>query len=117
MLPLPIIDGVGDQPIGLIGYGSTDPAIQEARDRLRERGIETDYMRIRAIPFSDEVAEFIRSHDRLYVIEMNHQGQIHKLLQLDVPEEAVKLISLTHNNGLPLSARWITAQIEEKESK
>ncbi|MFN2147285.1 MAG: 2-oxoacid:acceptor oxidoreductase subunit alpha [Anaerolineales bacterium] len=117
MLPLPIIDGVGDQPIGLIGYGSTDPAIQEARDRLRERGIETDYMRIRAIPFSDEVAEFIRSHDRLYVIEMNHQGQMHKLLQLDVPEEAVKLISLTHNNGLPLSARWITAQIEEKESK
>ncbi|MFN2274201.1 MAG: 2-oxoacid:acceptor oxidoreductase subunit alpha [Anaerolineales bacterium] len=117
MLPLPIIDGVGDQPIGLIGYGSTDPAIQEARDRLRERGIETDYMRIRAIPFSDEVAEFIRSHDRLYVIEMNHQGQMYKLLQLDVPEEAVKLISLTHNNGLPLSARWITAQIEEKESK
>jgi 2-oxoglutarate ferredoxin oxidoreductase subunit alpha len=117
MLPLPIIDGVGHQPIGLIGYGSTDPAIQEARDRLRERGIETDYMRIRAIPFSDEVAEFIRSHDRLYVIEMNHQGQMHKLLQLDAPEEAVKLISLTHNNGLPLSARWITAQIEEKESK
>jgi len=117
MLPAPVIDGKNEHAIGLISYGSTDPAIQEARDRLAENGIETDYLRLRAIPFSKDIAAFIENHERVYVIEMNHQGQMHKLLQLETPEQATKMISLTHNNGLPLSARWITAEIEAKETK
>jgi 2-oxoglutarate ferredoxin oxidoreductase subunit alpha len=115
LLPEPVIEQGSSHEIGLISFGSTDPAIQEARDRLAETGIETDYMRIRAIPFSDEVDGFVKNHERLYVIEMNHQGQMHKLLQLNNPVHASKLVSMTHNNGLPMSARWITAQIEAKE--
>jgi 2-oxoglutarate ferredoxin oxidoreductase subunit alpha len=115
LLPEPVIEQGSSHEIGLISFGSTDPAIQEARDRLAETGIETDYMRIRAIPFSDEVDGFVKNHERLYVIEMNHQGQMHKLLQLNSPDHASKLVSMTHNNGLPMSARWITAQIEAKE--
>jgi 2-oxoglutarate ferredoxin oxidoreductase subunit alpha len=117
MLPRPMVDQQAGNEIGLISFGSTDPAIQEARDRLREGGVQTDYLRIRAVPFSNEVVEFIKSHDRLYVIEMNHLGQMHKLLQLNSPDLATKLISLTHNNGLPLSARWITEQVEAKEKE
>jgi 2-oxoglutarate ferredoxin oxidoreductase subunit alpha len=115
MLPRPIIDQRNASNIGLISFGSTDPAIEEGRHRLADNGITTDYMRIRAIPFSDEVGEFIRSHQRLYVIEMNHQGQMHKLLQIKTPDQAAKLISLTHNNGLPMSARWVKSQIEARE--
>lgn len=116
LLPKPVIESEGAE-IGLISYGSTDPAIQEGRDRLADEGIKTDYMRVRAIPFTDEVSDFIREHERVYVIEMNHDGQVKMLLQLEVPDQAVKLQSLTHNNGIPISARWITEAVMEAEGK
>ncbi len=116
LLPKPVIEADGAE-IGLISYGSTDPAIQEGRDRLADEDIKTDYMRIRAIPFSDEVIEFIGEHERVYVIEMNHDGQVKMLLQLEVPEQAVKLQSLTHNNGLPISARWVKEAVMKAEGR
>jgi 2-oxoglutarate ferredoxin oxidoreductase subunit alpha len=116
MLPQPVIDQAG-HAVGIISYGSTDPAIREARDRLQEVGLETDYLRLRAIPFSPQVSEFIRQHERVYVVEMNHLGQMQKLLQLEIPALASRLVSLTHNNGLPLTARWITAQITGEEDE
>ncbi len=114
-LPRPVIEESGGAEIGLIGFGTTTPAIQEARDRLKERGLETDYMRLRAVPFSTEVADFIRGHSRIYVIEMNTDGQMRQLLQLEVPEEATKLQSVRHNDGLPLTARWIADAVVAKE--
>jgi 2-oxoglutarate ferredoxin oxidoreductase subunit alpha len=117
LLPKPIIDDEQSAEVGLIAYGSTDAAVQEGRDRLAEAGIETDYMRIRAIPFSDEVFEFVREHESVYVIEMNTDGQVRMLLQLEVPDQAVKVKSLTHNNGLPVSARWIKEAVMEAEGK
>jgi 2-oxoglutarate ferredoxin oxidoreductase subunit alpha len=115
LLPRPIISTVKDARIGLIAYGSTDPAIQEARDRLKMEDILTDYLRIRSVPFAPEVESFIAEHDVVYVLEMNTDGQMHKLLQLEVPDQATKLISLTHNNGLPLSARWVVEAILARE--
>ena len=117
VLPKPIIDESQKAQIGLISYGSTDSAVQEGRDRLAEAGVDTDYMRLRAIPFSDEVIEFIRGHERVYVIEMNHDGQVRQLLQLAVPDQAVKIQSLTHNDGLPLTARWIKETLMNAEGK
>jgi 2-oxoglutarate ferredoxin oxidoreductase subunit alpha len=117
VLPKPIIDESQKAQIGLISYGSTDSAVQEGRDRLAEAGVDTDYMRLRAIPFSDEVIEFIRGHERVYVIEMNHDGQVRQLLQLAVPGQAVKIQSLTHNDGLPLTARWIKEALMHAEGK
>jgi 2-oxoglutarate ferredoxin oxidoreductase subunit alpha len=115
ILPRPVISTTKDAHIGLIGYGSTDPAIQEARDRLKMENVLTDYLRIRSVPFAPEVESFICGHDVVYVVEMNTDGQMHKLLQLEVPDQATKLVSLTHNNGLPLSARWIVEAILDHE--
>jgi 2-oxoglutarate ferredoxin oxidoreductase subunit alpha len=67
------------------------------------------------VPFADEVAEFIEKHERLYVIEMNTDGQMSQLLQLNDPKHATKLVKLTHNDGLPLSARWITESVSVHE--
>jgi 2-oxoglutarate ferredoxin oxidoreductase subunit alpha len=114
ILPAPVVQKMKGADIGFIAYGSTDPAIQEARQRLSEQGVLTDYMRLRALPFSSEVAEFIREHEEVYVIEMNTDGQMCKLLQLEVPDQAIKLVSLTHNNGLPLTARWVMEQVSKK---
>jgi 2-oxoglutarate ferredoxin oxidoreductase subunit alpha len=110
LLPAPVIHRApnGQAEIGLIGYGSTDPAILEARQRLAAQGVATDYMRLRGVPFSPDVEAFIRAHHRTYVIEMNTDGQMRQLLQIEVPDQAGKLRSLTINNGLPMSARWVT---------
>jgi 2-oxoglutarate ferredoxin oxidoreductase subunit alpha len=115
LLPSPVTIRSEGARIGLIAYGSTDPAILEAMDRLKTEDIATDYSRIRAIPFAQEVETFIREHEVVYVIEMNSDGQMHKLLQLEVPDQAAKLKSLTHNNGLPLSARWVVEAVLDRE--
>jgi 2-oxoglutarate ferredoxin oxidoreductase subunit alpha len=113
LLPEPIQHGSGKAKVGLISYGSTEAAVQEARARLPEGSIDT--MRLRAVPFSPEVVKFISDHEVVYVLEMNTDGQMHKLLQLEVPEQAAKLRSLTHNNGLPLTARWIADSVADPE--
>ena len=110
LVPAPVQDGSGKARIGLIYYGSTETAVQEAHDRLAERS-EIDTLRIRAIPFNKDVVAFINDHEVVHVLEMNTDGQMHKLLQLEVPEQAAKLNSLTHNNGLPLTARWIAESV------
>jgi len=110
-VPRPVLFRHSGAHIGLIGYGSTDPAIQEARDRLSAAGVPTNYLRLRSIPFTLDVRAFIEEHDEVYVIEMNTDGQMRQLLQLEVPEHAAKLRSLSYNTGLPLSARWIVANV------
>ncbi len=117
LLPAPECEDVSDAEIGIIAYGSTDPAVQEGRARLDEMGITTSYLRLRAVPFSDEVLDFIRKHERIYVTEMNTDGQMRQLLQLAVPDQATKLISLAHNDGLPLSARWIAETLCAQEEE
>ncbi len=114
-LPAPIIEHKETARIAFIGFGSTDPAIIEARDRLTDIGVESSYLRIRALPASLKVSEFVASHDRVYVVEMNIEGQLHKLLQIQSPENATKLISLAHCDGLPLTASWIVNQTLEQE--
>lgn len=116
-LPAPVQHGAGDQSVGLIYYGSTEPAVQEALQRLENGGQPIDALRLRAVPFTDEVVDFIKRHERCYVLEMNTDGQMHKLLQLEVPERATQLRSLTHNNGLPVTARWIVEAVQNAEGE
>lgn len=106
-VPKPVVESVPGASIAFIAYGSTDPAVQEARSRLQEQGIASDYLRLRASPFTPEVVEFIRNHERVYVVELNRDGQMHQLLTLETPESAGKMISLAHIDGLPLTARWV----------
>jgi 2-oxoglutarate ferredoxin oxidoreductase subunit alpha len=80
-------------------------------------GIPTDSMRIRAVPFTDEVGEFIRAHERNYVVEMNRDGQMHQLLTLDYRQQAMQLISVAYTDGLPMTARRVRESILAKEMK
>src|SRR5437667_8176102 len=71
-VPTPVVDRNSTAKIGFIGYGTSHYAIQEGRDQLREETkVETSYFRLRAYPFTDEVAAFVDAHDRIYVIEPN----------------------------------------------
>lgn len=116
-LPAPVYRSLDDAKIGLIGMGSTDPAIIEAQDKLERLGIKTDYMRIRALPFSKQVQEFIQAHERNYVLELNRDGQLHEILLIDFPELAKCMTSLAYIDGLPMTADWIVETLSAKEQK
>ena len=117
LVPRPEVVQTGKSKIGLIAFGSSDFATLESRDQLnREYGLNTDYLRLRAYPFSREVHEFVASHDRVYVIEQNRDAQMLSLLKLDLQaEEIVKLRSIRHFNGLPIDARSVTDDLVTQE--
>ena len=110
LVPKPVVTQTGKSKIGLIAFGTSDFAVMESRDQLKkEYGVETDYLRIRAFPFTAEVREFVASHDRVYIVEQNRDAQMLSLLKLDLPaEDIVKLRSVRHFNGLPIDARSVT---------
>lgn len=116
-LPEPVIEKMDGAEIGILAYGSTDLPIQEARHFMQQEGVPTDYLRVRAVPFADEVLDFVRSHPRTYVIEMNRDGQLQQILSLEVPDVATRLKKIVHNDGLALTARWIKEAIYAQEGK
>lgn len=116
-LPEPEIRNKEGALIGIIGFGSTNPAIEESIDELMSKGIAADYCRIRSMPFCDSVKEFVEKHEKVYVVELNRDGQMWQLLCSNYPELASRFIHLSHSDGLPLSADWVTTHIVEKESR
>jgi 2-oxoglutarate/2-oxoacid ferredoxin oxidoreductase subunit alpha len=118
-VPRPEIVRTGKSKIGIIAYGTSHWAITEARDQMRkEYQVETDYLRLRAYPFTREVHNFIEQHDRVYVVEQNRDAQMLSLLKLDArPELVTRLLSVAHIHGLPLDARSVTDEIMTMEGK
>lgn len=116
-VPGPIVDLVEGAQIGLIAYGSTLPAIDEARDHLAQMGLATNFLRLRALPVNDVIAEFCALHDRIYVVELNRDGQMHQILSAELPQFATRLKSLCHLDGLPLTASWLVDHLVEKERR
>jgi 2-oxoglutarate ferredoxin oxidoreductase subunit alpha len=113
LVPKPVHEGVGGCKIGIIAYGSSHEAVIESRDQLeRELQIATDYLRVRAYPFTPEVGEFVARHEIVYVVEQNRDGQLLNLMKIDLdPVHATKLHSVTYFGGLPLDARTVTNAI------
>src|ERR1700704_6063571 len=118
-VPRPEITKGNNAKIGIIGYGTSHWGITESRDQLREEySIETDYLRLKAYPFTREVHDFIRDHDRVYVVEQNRDAQMLSLLKLDIePTQVSRLRSIAHIDGLPLDARSITDELSMMEGK
>ena len=118
-VPRPEVVSKGKSKIGIIAYGTSHWAILEARDQLRkEHHLETDYLRLRAYPFTREVHEFVEQHERVYLVEQNRDEQMLSLLKLDIrPELTVRLRSIAHIHGLPLDARSVTDEIMTMEGK
>ncbi len=114
LVPQPEVSGTG-APIGLIAYGTTHACVVEARDRLRAEQIETDYLRVRALPFNSVTRDFIEQHSRVYVVENNTDGQMAKLVRMEFPDLAPRVFSLAYSDGLPLTPRWLTAAVLEQE--
>ncbi len=117
MVPVAVTVANGTSKVGLIAYGTSDFAVMESREQLKaEYQVETDYLRIRAYPFTREIHDFVATHERVYVIEQNRDAQMLSLLKLDLPpEDATKLRSVRHYNGLPIDARSVTDELVMQE--
>jgi len=117
MVPKPEVEMVEENGIGIIAYGTTHWAIVESRDQLQaEAGLQISYLRLRAYPFSEEVAAFIDRCARVYVVEQNRDGQMLSLLKIDLtPQRVAKLRSITHYAGLPIDGRSVTVELLKQE--
>lgn len=114
-VPAPILRENKGAAVGILGYGSTEAAITEAMYHLEtEHGIKADFMRLRALPFTDEVGDFIGRYDQIFVVEMNRDGQMKQILSAEYPQYAGTFKSVAYGDGLPASARWVREGILAK---
>jgi 2-oxoglutarate ferredoxin oxidoreductase subunit alpha len=114
-VPAPVLHTTPGATIGIISFGSTEAAVLEAMHQLdTEHGIKADFLRIRAIPFTKEVTEFVNKYDQVFIVEMNRDGQMNQLLTIEYPQLAPKFRSVAYGDGMPASAKWVREGILAK---
>ncbi len=112
LVPAPVLHAAR-QPtqVGVIYYGSTSPAMDEAVALLEKQGLHVDALRVRAFPFCDEVVAFIERHERMFVVEQNESAQLRTLLVNECEIDPKKLVRVLHYDGTPITARFISDKI------
>ena len=97
--------------LGVIYFGSTAPAMDEALVALAAAGIHLDAMRLKAFPFPSSVNDFIVAHDHVFVVEQNRDAQMRGMLINELEIDPAWLIKVLHYDGTPITARFITEAI------
>jgi 2-oxoglutarate ferredoxin oxidoreductase subunit alpha len=117
LVPAPEVAVDPQARVGLVAFGTSHWGVVESRDQMREeQGLATSYLRLRAYPFTPDLADFVASHDRVYVIEQNRDAQMLTLMRAELdPALVARLRSVRHYDGLPLDARTITDDILRQE--
>ncbi len=107
-VPAPVLHPMKGAAAGIIAFGSTEAAVMEAQQQLAsEHKLPADFLRVRALPLTDTVTDFVESHDEIFVVEMNRDGQLWQLLTMEYPQLAWKFKSVAFGDGLPASAKWV----------
>ena len=115
MVPAPIKRQAKERTrYGVIYFGSTAAAMDEALVALEADGLHLDTLRIRAFPFSDEVIEFVNAHDQVFLVEQNRDAQMRMLLVNECAIDPARFISILHYDGTPITARFITGAIADR---
>lgn len=115
LVPKPVVKMQPDAAVGLITFGSSGATIPEVQHLLKQKGLSTSVLRLRALPFSPEVEAFLKNHERVYVIEQNRDGQLLTILRAELPDASRGCVSITHYDGLPLTAQEVVDQILARE--
>jgi 2-oxoglutarate ferredoxin oxidoreductase subunit alpha len=118
MVPRPLqANAAKPTKYGVIYFGSTAPAMDEAIQLLDARGHLLDRLRIRAFPFHSSVASFIADHDFVYVVEQNRDAQLRSLIVNENGIDPVRLVPIRHYDGTPITARFIANAIGEHQDQ
>lgn len=107
LVPIAIIERRAGATIGVATIGGCDLAVREAIEELASRGVVADFMRIRGFPFGDEVEDFFRGHETVFVVEQNRDAQLRSLVTLETPTSKRKLRSVLAYGGFPLQAAQV----------
>ena len=99
---------------GVIYFGSTAAAMDEAVEILESQGQHLDMLRVRAYPFADSIKSFIAAHKTVFVVEQNRDAQLRTLLVEQFEIDPARLVPILHYDGTPITARFIAAQIDER---
>jgi len=113
-VPQPVLTGTGKARLGIISIGSCDGPVREALDIIAAEGGKLDYLRIRAFPFPSVVREFLDSHERVFVVEQNRDGQLRKLIINEFDIGTRKMVSICVYDGLPMAAGDIVEKLRSK---
>ena len=118
-VPAPVVQIRERAKIGFIAVGTSDYAVRESCDQLQnEYDIEASYLRLKAYPFTPHLQDFIRRHERVYVVDQNRDAQLLGLMRLELDADLIaKLRSVRYYGGLPLDARTVTEDVAEQEGK
>jgi 2-oxoglutarate ferredoxin oxidoreductase subunit alpha len=115
LVPAPVVRrAVKGSRFGVIYYGSTSPAMDEALAILEGEKMDVDALRVRAFPFQDEVIDFVASHEHVFVVEQNRDGQLRTLLVAEAMLPPEKLTPVLHYDGTPITARFIHGEIAQR---
>lgn len=110
-VPAPEVHTTPGADVGIVSIGGCHAAVLEAVDRLAEQGVRADYLRVRGFPFAPEIAEFVRSHERCFVVEQNRDAQLKSLIALETGIALDAMTSLLDYGGLPLTADFVVAGV------
>ena len=97
--------------VGVMYYGSTAPAMDEAFELLKDDNIVVDGLRIRAFPFHEDIEKFVAAHDVVFLVEQNRDAQLRTLLMTECEMDPAKITPVLHYDGTPITARFIAASI------
>jgi len=115
LVPQPVLRRAGKGArFGVIYYGSTAPAMDEALAMLEHDSMGVDALRIRAFPFPDDVIEFVNQHEHTFVVEQNRDGQLRTLLVAEGMLPPEKLTPVLHYDGTPITARFIHKEVAQR---
>jgi 2-oxoglutarate ferredoxin oxidoreductase subunit alpha len=112
LVPQPeFLQKISSSPHGVIFFGTSTYAAEEAIDLLKADGIALDAMRPRAFPFSKSFRDFVDSHDRIFVIEQNRDAQFRSLIIIELGTDPSKLVPVLNYDGMPITADNIYRQV------
>jgi len=119
LVPTPEIRLAGEpdksaQNAGVIYFGTSTFAAEEALDLLAADGIFLDSMRVRAFPFGAEFCSFVENHKNIFIVEQNRDAQFRSLVLIETGANPQKLISVLNYDGTPITADFIYEQIKLK---
>jgi len=117
-VPKPVLYEINNATIGIIAFGSTEAAVLEAQQQLVDQNqLRSNFLRVRAVPFTDDVLTFVKEFDQVFVVELNRDGQMRQLLEVEYPDQAFKFKSVALGDGLPASAQWVREGILARYTK
>ncbi|MEO7712510.1 MAG: 2-oxoacid:acceptor oxidoreductase subunit alpha [Gemmatimonadaceae bacterium] len=106
-VPAPEIRTAPRADVGIVSLGGCHAAVIEAIDQLHDAGVDVDYMRIKAFPFSASVRPFLDSHAVTFVVEQNRDAQLRSLLAIETGKPRDEMTPVLDYGGMPLTARCV----------